>query len=230
MLEVLYEDEYIIAINKPPGILVHKTWISEDKVFLLQMLRDQVGYRPYTIHRLDRGTSGVILFAKSTELSGVFSELFMEHKMEKKYLAIVRGWLPAEDIIDYPLSDPESGKHEKLEAITPYKCLAKSEINTAIGLKYKTARFSLIEANPATGRRHQIRKHFAHIDHPIIGDKRHGDVKHNTYFRDLFEINRMCLHASSLHFVHPVTQEDLYISADHDDYFERALEITNLHL
>lgn len=229
MLEVLYEDEYIIAINKPQGILVHKTWISEDKVFLLQLLRDQVGYRLYTIHRLDRGTSGVILFAKSAEHSGRLSELFMEHKIEKKYLAIVRGWLPEEDIINYPLSDPESGKYEKLEALTAYKCLAKSEINAAIGLKYKTARFSLIEACPRSGRRHQIRKHFAHIDHPIIGDKRHGDVKQNTYFREHFKMDRMCLHASSLQFSHPFTEEDLFISAKYDEAFEHALKITDLH-
>lgn len=229
MLEVLYEDEYIIAINKPPGILVHKTWISEDKVFLLQLLRDQVGYRLYTIHRLDRGTSGVILFAKSAEHSGRLSELFMEHKIEKKYLAIVRGWLPEEDIINYPLSDPESGKYEKLEALTAYKCLAKSEINAAIGLKYKTARFSLIEACPRSGRRHQIRKHFAHINHPILGDKRHGDVKHNTYFREHFKMDRMCLHASSLQFSHPFTEEDLFISAKYDEAFEHALKITDLH-
>jgi tRNA pseudouridine65 synthase len=230
MLEILYEDEYIIAINKPPGILVHKTWISEDKVFLLQMLRDQLGYRPYTIHRLDRGTSGVILFAKSQEMSGKFSELFMEHKIEKKYLAIVRGWLQDEDIINYPLSDPESGKHEKLEASTAYRCLAKSEINAAIGLKYKTARFSLIEAIPKTGRRHQIRKHFAHIDHPIIGDKRHGDVKHNTYFREHFEIGRMCLHASELQFIHPISLNLISIKAVHNDEFNNALKITDLHL
>ncbi len=229
MLEVLYEDEYIIAINKPQGILVHKTWISEDKVFLLQLLRDQVGYRLYTIHRLDRGTSGVILFAKSAEHSGRLSELFMEHKIEKKYLAIVRGWLPEEDIINYPLSDPESGKYEKLEALTAYKCLAKSEINAAIGLKYKTARFSLIEACPRSGRRHQIRKHFAHINHPILGDKRHGDVKHNTYFREHFKMDRMCLHASSLQFSHPFTEEDLFISAKYDEAFEHALKITDLH-
>lgn len=230
MLEILYEDEFIIVVNKPPGILVHKTWISEDKVFLLQKLRDQIGFRPYTIHRLDRGTSGVILFAKSAEISGRFSALFMDHSIEKKYLAIVRGWLPEKGCIEYPLSDPESGKNEKLEAITPYKTLVKSEINAAIGLKYKTARFSLIEASPRTGRRHQIRKHFAHIDHPIIGDKRHGDVKHNTYFREHFDISRMCLHASELHFIHPITDVKLSITAKFDADFARALDITDLHL
>lgn len=229
MLEILYEDEYIIAINKPPGVLVHKTRISEDKVFLLQLLRDQAGFRLHTIHRLDRGTSGVILFAKSAAHSGKFSELFMDHNIEKKYLAIVRGWLPDEDIINYPLSDPESGRYEKQEALTAYKCLAKSEINAAIGLKYKTARFSLIEACPQSGRRHQIRKHFAHINHPIIGDKRHGDVKHNTYFRGHFNMERMCLHASSLQFCHPYTEENLFISAKYDELFEHALKITDLH-
>src|SRR5690606_20163052 len=156
MLEILYEDEFIIAVNKPQGILVHKIWNSEDKVYLLQMQRDQAGIRPYTIHRLDSGTSGVILFEQSLDRSGKLYKLFMSRNIDKKYLAIVRGWLPDEDIIDYPLADPESGKHEKLEAITPYKTLAKSEISEAIGLKYKTARFSLIEASPQTGRRHQI--------------------------------------------------------------------------
>jgi len=227
-LEILFEDDHLLAISKPPGILVHRTPMSEDKVFLLQLLRDQVGYNLYTIHRLDRGTSGVILFGKSAESAIMIQKLFMDHQILKKYLAIVRGWVPDEDTIDYPLSDPETGKMKAVHAVTAYTCLSRSEINEAIGIKYNTARFSFVEVIPETGRRHQIRKHFAHIFHPIIGDKRHGDVKHNNHFRKIHDMAQMMLHASELSFTHPASGLQLTIHDAPNEEFNRTLELLRL--
>jgi tRNA pseudouridine65 synthase len=229
-LEILFEDEYLLAIYKPPGILVHRTPMSEDKVFLLQQVRDQVGYPIYTIHRLDRGTSGVLLFAKSPEFGTKMSQLFMNQDVSKRYLAIVRGWVADKDTIDYPLKDLETGVIKPQPAVTHYTCLKRSEINEAIGLRYPTARFSLVEVTPQHGRRHQIRKHFAHISHPIIGDKRHGDVKHNTYFREKHELSRMLLHASELHFTHPISRQRISLRAELDAGFIRALELMELSI
>lgn len=224
---ILYEDDEYVAIDKPWGILMHRTRISEDTVFVVQLLRDQLGQRVYPVHRLDRATSGVLVFGKTAEAAGKLGEQFMDKTVTKKYIAIVRGWIDEKGKIDYALADPDSGKG-MLEAITQYTCLGQSEIDAPIGLRYPTARFSLVAAMPETGRRHQIRKHFAHINHPIIGDKKHGDVKQNTYFREVFQMRRMLLHASELVFQHPRTGEEMGITASMETEFLRALELTGL--
>lgn len=224
---VLFEDEQYIAINKPRGILMHRTRISEDTVFVVQRLRDQLGQRVYPVHRLDRATSGVLIFGKSSEAAGLLGEQFMDKSVEKKYLAVVRGWAPEEGVIDYALADPDSGKG-LLPAMTRFIRLGLSEIDAPIGLRYKTARFSLVQAAPETGRRHQIRKHLAHLNHPIIGDKKHGDVKQNTYFRNVFNMTRMLLHAAELDLVHPATRLPVRITAPVDEEFRKALELVNL--
>lgn len=221
-IPLIYQDEHLVAVHKPPGLLVHRTPISQDKVFLLQWIRRQLGQAVYPAHRLDRATSGIIIFGKTPEAGGRLGFAFGSHAMEKTYLAIVRGWISQSDTIDYPLMDAESGQQEALPAITKYKCLQHSEMDEEIGLRYKTARFSLAEISPLTGRRHQIRKHFSHIRHPIIGDKRHGDVKQNTYFREKYRMTRMLLHAYAIGFEHPVTQEWLSLSAPPDDDFRNA--------
>ncbi|MBK7937086.1 MAG: pseudouridylate synthase [Lewinellaceae bacterium] len=224
---ILYEDDEYVAIDKPWGILMHRTRISEDTVFVVQLLRDQLGQRVYPVHRLDRGTSGALVFGKTAEAAGKLGEQFMDKTVTKKYIAIVRGWIDEKGKIDYALADPDSGKG-MLEAITHYTCLGQSEIDAPIGLRYPTARFSLVAAMPETGRRHQIRKHFAHINHPIIGDKKHGDVKQNTYFREVFQMRRMLLHASELVFQHPRTGVEMRITAAVETEFMRALELTGL--
>lgn len=228
MVDVIFEDEYFIAVDKPTGILVHRTELSEDKVFLLQLLRNQVGYPLYTIHRLDRATSGVILLAKNPDIVAAMNEQFRNQQVDKRYLAIVRGWLDDLGTIDYPLKDEETGILKPKNALTSYYCLYKSEINEAIGLRYPTARFSLTVVIPHTGRRHQIRKHFSHIRHPIIGDKRHGDVKQNSYFKSKYQLERMFLHAISLKFVHPINNTPVTICADLDQNFQKAMEICHL--
>jgi len=225
---ILFSDKNLVAINKPPGILMHRTRISEDNVFVVQLLRDQIGQRVYPVHRLDRATSGVLIFGKNAETSGLLGEQVMDKTVEKKYLVIVRGWVPETGTIDYPLEDPDSGKG-RLQAITHFKRLGTSEIDHPIGLRHKTARFSLVEAQLETGRRHQIRKHFAHLNYPVINDRRHGDVKHNTYFRDVFDLHRMFLHSMLMSFQHPYTQETLCISAPVDEVFEQTLHLLQLH-
>lgn len=225
---ILFSDEHFVAINKPPGILMHRTRISEDNVFVVQLLRDQIGQRVYPIHRLDRATSGVLILGKTADAAGRLGEQVMDKTVEKKYIAIVRGWVPETGTIDYALEDPDSGKG-RLPAITHFVRLGTSEIDHPIGLRHKTARFSLVEAQLETGRRHQIRKHFAHLNYPVIGDKRHGDVKHNTYFREVFDLRRMFLHSLLLSFQHPFTNQPTTISAPVDEVFENTLRLLELH-
>lgn len=227
-LDILFSDPYFVAVNKPQGMLVHRTRISEDNVFVLQTLRDQIGAQVFTIHRLDRATSGVLIYGTSSEAAEMLSECFREKTIEKKYLTIVRGWTDDSGTIDYPVRDQDRPGAELLPAVTHYRTLGRSEVPHAIGNKHATARFSLVEADLETGRRHQIRKHFAHILHPVIGDKRHGDNKHNTYFWKTLLLPRMLLHARLLAFRHPATGEDVRIVAPLDDLFLQALQVVEL--
>ncbi|MEM6344483.1 MAG: pseudouridine synthase [Bacteroidota bacterium] len=216
---VLYEDERLIAINKPSGILVHRTRISEDKIFVLQLLRDQIGQKVFPVHRLDRATSGILLFAKDSETASWLGRQFQDQQLDKTYLAVVRGYLPLRGTIDYALTNRSPQEPQK--AITHYQRLQQCELPVAIG-RYDTARYSLIQAKPETGRFHQIRRHFSHLRHPIIGDKKHGDVKHNNYWRDHWEIARLLLHAQSLSFFHP-GGERLSLEAPIPADFRKAL-------
>ncbi len=224
---ILYQDADFIAIHKPSGILVHRTRISEDTVFVLQLLRDQLGYHIFPVHRLDRMTSGVLIFGKTKEAASSLSELFREQKIKKTYLAVVRGHLADTGTIDYPLA--RSPEHQKQPAVSAYRTLDQTEIPHAIS-RYPTSRYSLMEIQPQTGRFHQIRKHFAHLRHPIIGDRPHGDCKHNKYLREQLGIEGMLLHAISFSFVHPHTLKRVIIQSPPDFSFVKALEILNLSL
>lgn len=227
-LEILYEDPDFIAINKPQGMLVHRTRISADTVFVMQTLRDQIGMPVFTVHRLDRATSGVLLYGKSSAAAELLAAYFREKTIDKKYLAVVRGWTDDQGTVDYAVRDQDKSGAELLPAVTHYRTLGRSEAPFSIGYKYNTARFALVEAAPETGRRHQIRKHFAHILHPVIGDKRHGDNKHNRYFWETLQLSRMLLHASQVAFEHPVTQLPVQIQAPVDDLFQQALQLLHL--
>ncbi|RMG18450.1 MAG: pseudouridylate synthase [Bacteroidetes bacterium] len=219
--DILLEDEWLVAINKPCGILVHRTPISQDTISVLQLLRAQVHQRLYPIHRLDRPTSGVLLFAKTRQAAAFLSEQFREHKVRKIYWAIVRGFLPAEGLIDHPVKTERDPGGQP--AITHFRCLAQQELPVAVG-RYPTARYSWAEAHPKTGRKHQIRKHFAHLSHPVIGDKRYGDNKHNAFFSTQLGIERMLLHARSLEFVHPATGP-CCLQAPLDEAFAKAIDL-----
>jgi tRNA pseudouridine65 synthase len=222
MLDILYQDDHLIAINKPHGLLVHRSSIAADvEEFALQILRDQIGKKVNPAHRIDRKTGGVLLFAfdKPTEI--VMQQQFMENQVKKKYLAILRGYTPDSEEIDYPLRK-ENGTLQ--EAFTRYITLKRAELDVALG-KHTTSRYSLVEAAPETGRMHQLRKHFAHIFHPIIGDRTHGCNKQNKLFKETWELDTMMLHASELIFTHPVTGLQVVINAPLQPEFVRTMGI-----
>jgi len=225
MLTILFRDEHLIAINKPHGLLVHRSSIAADvEEFALQLLRDQVGNAVYPVHRVDRKTGGVLLFAfdKSTEIA--MQKQFSVNQVSKRYLAIVRGHTPDTEDIDYPLRK-ENGTLQ--DAFTTYKTLNRAELDVPLG-KHTTSRYSLVEAAPATGRMHQLRKHFAHIFHPIIGDRTHGCNKQNKLFKEKWEMETMMLHASSLTFCHPVTGDTVVIEAPLQPEFVRVMGLMGL--
>jgi tRNA pseudouridine65 synthase len=222
MLEIIYEDEDLIAINKPHGLLVHRSSIARDaEEFAIQLLRDQIGQKVYPVHRIDRKTSGVLLFAKNEEMNSRLQVMFMNNEVRKKYHAIVRGYTPEIGEIDYPLKN-ENGK--SLEAKTNYKLIEKFEIDLPNG-KHATSRYSLIKVTPESGRMHQIRRHMAHVFHPIIGDRPHGCNKQNKLLLEAFGLKEMMLHASLLSFIHPVKNENIEISANASSTFEEILKI-----
>jgi tRNA pseudouridine65 synthase len=222
MLDVLYQDEHLIAINKPHGLLVHRSSIAADvEVFALQLLRDQVGQPVYPAHRVDRKTGGVLLFAFDKQTEIAMQKQFSANLVSKKYLAIVRGHTPDTEDIDYPLRK-ENGTLQ--DAFTTYKTINRAELDVPFG-NHVTSRYSLVEAAPATGRMHQLRKHFAHIFHPIIGDRTHGCNKQNKLFKEKWEMETMLLHASSLSFNHPYNGDRIAIEAPLQPEFVRMMEL-----
>ena len=225
MLEIIYEDAHYVAINKPNGLLVHRTRIAEEKKeFALQLLRDQLGYRLHAVHRLDRGTSGVLLFAKSPEATAPLVKAFAERQPDKTYFAIVRGYAPEAGTIDSPIRPDKDHAHkEAQEAVTHFTRLATVELPIAVG-RYQTSRYSLVKIQPETGRMHQIRKHFAHARHYIVGDKKHGDWRHNRMFLEELDSPALLLHAASLRFEHPFSQETIAIQAHLPENFRRLCQ------
>lgn len=228
MLEILYRDEYLVAINKPHGLLVHRSPIAADaEEFAVQMLRDQIGVKVYPVHRLDRKTGGVLLFALNEEMNSKMQQAFMDQQVEKKYLALVRGFTPENGSIAYPLTN-DAGKVQ--DAVTHFRTIEQFAIPVASG-KFPTSRYSLVEVDPETGRMHQIRKHFAHIFHPIIGDRPHGCNKQNRLFLEKFDMKTMLLHASQLSFDHPIGGNKVTINAPMQNEFRRMIDLfSELHL
>jgi len=222
LLHIIYQDDDLVAINKPHGLLVHRSPIAADaEEFALQLLRDQLNRKVFPAHRLDRKTGGVLLFALSKDVEKLMQQQFYENKVDKKYLAIVRGFTDDEGEIDYALRK-ENGTLQ--EAFTKYKTLARAELDVPFG-GHSTSRYSLIEANPQTGRMHQLRKHFSHIFHPIIGDRTHGCNKQNKLFKERWEMETMLLHASQLRFIHPVTGIPICMESELQDEFLRVIGI-----
>ena len=225
-LEILYQDTDLVIINKPHGLLVHRSKIATNTdVYALQLLRDQIGLRVYPVHRLDRKTSGVLVFALSPEVNKTMQNQFAENEVKKTYQAIVRGFTPTEANIDYALTN-DSGKTQ--DAITNFTTLKKSEIPVPHG-GFKTSRYSLIELIPETGRFHQLRKHMAHLRHPIIGDRPHGCNKQNKLFKEKWNMITMMLHAKTLKFLHPVSGKEMAINANFQDEFTRTLGLLSLN-
>ncbi|MDQ1098428.1 MULTISPECIES: pseudouridine synthase [Chryseobacterium] len=227
MLEILYRDEHIIAINKPSGLLVHKSFYSgEADTYAIQELKKQIGQKVYPVHRLDRKTSGVLLFTLDKETLRTMSDQFATREVEKKYIAILRGWTKEEETIDYDLTNENEVKQN---AMTYYRRLQTSEIDLPF-LKHLTSRYSLVEAIPETGRFHQLRKHFKHILHPILGCRKHGCNKQNKLLLQTFNMTRMTLHAYQLAFTHPITNERINVYATIDEEFKKVGDILGFDL
>lgn len=219
-LEIIYRDQYLVAINKPHGLLVHRTKLAEvDTVFALQILRDQIDIHVFPVHRLDRKTGGVLLFALDEEIHRKMQTQFKNKAVAKKYLAIVRGYTNDIETIDYPLKK-ENGKVQ--DAVTKLRTVGRVEIDLPFG-KHQTSRYSLIETSPTTGRYHQIRKHLAHIRHPIIADRPEGCNKQNKLFKEKFGLMTMMLHALKLQFSHPISGKHVVITANLQSEFRRMI-------
>lgn len=225
MLDILYEDDDLIAVNKPHGLLVHRSSIASDThEFALQLLRDQIQQTVYPTHRLDRKTGGILLFAKNKEVDSLTQQLFASKRIAKIYWAIVRGYTDDTGTIDYPLRK-ENGKLQ--DAVTHYRTLSRAEIDLPFG-RHATSRYALVEIRPETGRMHQIRKHLAHIFHPILADRPHGCNKQNKLWKERFGMDTMMLHARQLIFIHPRTQQEIIIEAPLFTAFKRVRHILSL--
>lgn len=230
-LEIIYRDEHLVAINKPSGLLTHRSLIDKTETrFAIQILRDQIGAYVYPLHRLDKPTSGVLLFALSKEVARSMSEQMQAKGFEKEYLAIVRGYTEPGGEIDYALKEvldkmtDAKAKEDKeaQSALTFYETIAQAELPFAVG-RYPTARYSFVRLRPKTGRKHQLRRHMKHILHPIVGDTNYGRGEHNRFFREQFGMQRLLLHAYELRFTHPVSGEELRLRAKMDPLFLKLL-------
>lgn len=226
-IEILYEDEHLVAIHKPAGLLVHRTYLARrEKYFAMLMTRDLVGCHVYPVHRLDRPTSGVLLFAKSSEIANKLCLQFENKQIEKHYLALVRGNVTDSGTMDYALKEELDDVADKFadkdksaqQAVTTYQPLLNTEIPFQSG-RYPTSRYALMKLSPLTGRKHQLRRHMAHFRHPIIGDTTHGDGKQNKFMREHLQHNRLWLIAKKLTLTHPVTSERMSIETELESHW-----------
>ncbi len=232
-LPIIYQDEAIVAIDKPAGLLVHRSLIDKRETrFAMQMVRDQIGQHVYTVHRLDRPTSGVLVFALSSDIARELGKQFEENTVSKEYSAIVRGYINDEGFIDYALkekldkiADKNANQNKEAQsAQTLYRRLAQFELPYPVG-RYASARYSLVNLQPKTGRKHQLRRHMAHIRHPIIGDTTHGDGKQNKFARQQFHFQGLALNATRMSLRHPVTDKPLTIQAHADERMVKLLSL-----
>ncbi len=231
-LDLIYQDESCVAVNKPSGLLVHRSEIDRRETrFAIQMVRDQIGQRVYPVHRLDKPTSGVLLFALNPEMARNLAESFAAGRVVKTYLAVVRGVPEAEGIIDYPLTEDldrmtdARARRDKgpKPAVTSFRRLAEIELPFAVG-RYPSSRYALVEACPHHGRKHQIRRHLKHIFHPVIGDTKHGEGRHNRFFRERLDCHRLLLSAVGLAVPHPATGAELTLTAPLDAAFLAVID------
>ena len=232
-LKILYQDESVVAIHKPAGLLVHRSPIDKHEThFAVQMTRDTIGQQVYPIHRLDKPTSGILLFALDSHNARLLGEQFMQHTIQKTYLAICRGWPDPIGQIDKPLryqKDKIADKDKRAkeifqEAFTAYKTLARTSVVHKMG-RFDEQRYSLVELRPKTGRKHQLRRHLKHINHPIIGDVKHGDRHHNHFLYERLSQHRLYLAATKLEFTHPKTKEIIIIEAPLENSFTHAMKL-----
>ncbi len=233
-LDIIYRDEYFVAVHKPEGLLVHKSNIDKhETVFLLQELRNQIGQHLYPVHRLDKPTSGLILFALTPDIAKILQAQMQDNTASKEYLLVCRGYCEESGEVDHPLKPMEDFKRKSKkvrdpkpaqDAVTQYRRLQTVELNIEID-KYPTSRYSLVLAKLLTGRKHQLRRHFKHLSHPIIGCPKHGKSPHNSYFAAHLGAPRLLLHSYRMHLHHPVTKEPMTLLAPPQGSFKALLEL-----
>ena len=209
-LHILWRDEHLVALYKPAGWLVHRTGLDAGETrFVLQTLRDQIGQRVYPVHRLDKGTCGVLVMALHSDAARALSQAFEQQRTHKRYLALVRGWLPgAADTtaieVNHPLRPDDAPPDAPTQpAHTRLTRLARMELPESSDPRFATTRASLVLAEPTTGRRHQIRRHLKHLAHPILGDATHGKGPLNRWWAQRLGLHRLWLHAWQLSLPHP---------------------------
>ncbi len=229
MIDILFQDDRLVAIDKPAGWLVHRSNLDRHETrILVQALRDQLGRRVYPAHRLDKGTSGAMLFALDPATASDLGRQFEQQTVHKTYRAVVRGWPPESGRIDHPIRSERdeygdiAPDAEAQPAITEFRRLATIELPAAVD-RYPTARYALMELHPLTGRRHQLRRHMKHISHPIIGDATHGKGRHNRWFQSHFGCDRLLLACTELVFRHPADGSEVTIHAAVGDQFAELL-------
>lgn len=223
-LEILFQDEHLVIVNKPAGLLVHRSMIDRhERRFAMQLLRDQIGQHVFPVHRLDKPTAGILIFALNADVARLMGGLIEAHQIEKRYLAIVRGYGPEELELDYPLQEKldkiadkkaRTGKPPQ-QAVSFMKKLHQVELSIPVG-KYPSARYSLMLLKPLTGRKHQLRRHMTHLRHPILGDVNYGDNKHNRFVRESCNFNGLALWSHQIRFNHPVTATEIKLVANVD--------------
>lgn len=212
LLPILHLDARLVAVHKPAGLLVHRTGLdAHETLFALQLVRDQLGQLVYPVHRLDKGTSGVLVFALSPQVARELGTAFESQQVHKHYLAFVRGWPPAQTLVDHALREEDTSREAPAQpAQTRVRRLAMMELDQPDG-RHATTRAALVQAEPLTGRRHQIRRHLKHMAHPIIGDATHGKGPLNRWWAALLGMQRLWLHAAQIELPDPTSGETLRI-------------------
>ena len=231
-LTILFQDQHLVAVDKPAGLLVHRIMLDRhERRFALQMVRDQIGQRVHAVHRLDKGTSGVLLFAMSSPVARMLGSMFEQRQVDKRYLAVVRGHPALAGDIDHPLrrlvdlvenaGEAATGAPAQ-DARTRYRRLATIELPHRVD-RYPSSRYALLELEPLNGRRHQLRRHLKHLAHPVIGDATYGKGRHNRLFQTLFDCQRLLLACTELRLTHPVSGQALCLTAPLAGDFARLL-------
>ena len=220
-LEVIYEDNDIIVINKPKGLVVHPANGNPDGTLvnaIMAICKDSLSgiggeIRPGIVHRLDKDTSGILIVAKNDQAHINLSEQIKNRKVKKTYIALVRGIIKENQAtIDMPIA--RSQKDRKKMAVTKN---GKNAI-THIKVLKRYDEYTLLEVNIETGRTHQIRVHLAEIGYPVVGDIVYSNGKNK------FGVVGQCLHAKSLDFKHPITGKQMHLEAELPNYFKEILK------